>query len=214
MDWTSSDFVAILSFLLPGFVAAWVFHGLTPYPKPPQFERLIHALILTAIVNALVALIKMLAPSVLWSEDGTLALAVAMAFVTGSAFAIVANRDVAHGLLRKFRVTTENSFPSEWYSAFSRHRSFIVLHLKGSRRLYGWPEEWPSSPDKGHFLMVDVEWLLDDRSSVALEDVETVVVPVSDVEMVELMRPKLITESEVKSGKTTDTPTRPPDQAA
>lgn len=197
MDWTSNEFLAIISFLLPGFVAAWVFHGLTPYPKPPQFERLIHALILTAIVNALATSIKALAPGIPWSEEETLVLAVMIAFTTGGIFAFVANRDVAHRLLRRLRVTTENSFPSEWYSAFSRHRSFVVLHLGGGRRLYGWPEEWPSSPDKGHFLMVDAEWLLNDNSSVALEDVETVVVQVSEVEMVELMRAKLITGSEV-----------------
>jgi hypothetical protein len=196
MDGSSSEFVAVLSFLLPGFVAAWVFHGLTPYPKPPQFERLIYALILTAIVNAFVNATKLFADGILWSDNGTLALAVAMAFATGGGFAFIANRDLAHRLLRRLQITRENSFPSEWYSAFSRHTSFVVLHLKGGRRLYGWPEEWPSSPDKGHFLIVDAEWLKDDNSSIELENVETVVVPVSEVEMVELMRPKLLTKRE------------------
>ena len=214
MDWASSDFVGILSFLLPGFVAAWIFHGLTPYPKPPQFERLIHALILTAIVNALVIPTKKVAPDFAWNEHTTLVLAVSIAFVTGTAFAFLANRDLAHRLLRRLGVTNENSFPSEWYSAFSRHKGYAVLHLKGGRRLYGWPEEWPSSPEKGHFLMVEAEWLLDDESRVPLEDVETVVVQVAEVEMIELMRRKLTAQREDTNGKATLTASRPRDQAS
>ena len=213
MDWASSNFVDVLSFLLPGFVAAWVFHGLTPYPKPPQFERLIHALILTAIVNALVIPAKMLTPTVSWNEHGTLALAVATAFITGTTFAFVANRDLAHRLLRKVGLTTENSFPSEWYSAFSRHKGYAVLHLKGGRRLYGWAEEWPSSADRGHFLVVDAEWLLEENERVPLADVETMLVPVSEVEMIELMRPKLVTEDkETDRGETAIPPAGPRDQ--
>jgi chromate transport protein ChrA len=106
MDWTSSAFVEVLSFLLPGFVAAWVFHGLTPYPKPPQFERLVHALILTAIVNALATVGKLSAPNLLWNDQSTLALSVALAFGTGSLFALLANRDLVHRLLRKIGTTT------------------------------------------------------------------------------------------------------------
>ena len=34
MGWASSEVVSVLSFLLPGFVAAAVFHSLTSYPKP------------------------------------------------------------------------------------------------------------------------------------------------------------------------------------
>jgi hypothetical protein len=44
--------------------------------------------------------------------------------------------------------------------------------------------------------MVDAGWLKDDNSSIELENVDTVVVPVSEVEMVELMRPKLLTKRE------------------
>lgn len=213
MSWTSSEFVHVLSFLLPGFVAAWVFHGLTPYPKPPQFERLVHALILTAIVNAAAFVGRTLSPGYAWSDQSSLALAVGLAFLIGAVFAFVANRDFAHRLLRRLGVTTENSFPSEWYSAFSRHTSYVVLHLSGQRRLYGWPEEWPSSPGRGHFLMVEPEWL-DDDGRIKLENVETVVVPVSSVEMVEFMERRFVSDQETTNGKTTITPTRTADQAS
>ena len=37
MNWASGEVVGILTFLLPGFVAAAVFHSLTSHPKPDAF---------------------------------------------------------------------------------------------------------------------------------------------------------------------------------
>jgi chromate transport protein ChrA len=96
MDWTSSEIIAVLSFLLPGFVAAWVFHGLTPYPKPPQFERLISALILTAIVNAVVATVQLISDQT-WTDEERLAIAVLVSVIVGVLFALMANRDLPIG---------------------------------------------------------------------------------------------------------------------
>lgn len=62
-----------------------------------------------------------------------------------------------------------------------------MLHLKGGRRLYGWPEEWPDQPDKGHFLIAEAEWLLDDGSRQGLDCVWNILVPATDVELVEFM---------------------------
>ena len=188
MDLISTQLGQLLMFLLPGFIAAWVFHGLTPYPKPPQFERLVHAFILTAIVNALVWL-----GNRWWTlpqdQTSVLASGVGAGLLLGVLLAAAANHDLLHAALRRLRITRQNSLPSEWYSAFARHNSYIVLHLSGERRLYGWPEEWPSSPEKGHFHMAEAEWLLTDGTSTPLTGVETVVVPVAQVEMLEFMHP-------------------------
>jgi len=53
MNWASSEAVAILAFLLPGFVAAAIFYSLTSYPRPGAFERIVSALIFTAIGQAI-----------------------------------------------------------------------------------------------------------------------------------------------------------------
>ena len=58
MNWASSETVKILAFLLPGFVAAAVFYSLTSHPKPSQFERVVQALVFTAIVQGLALLIS------------------------------------------------------------------------------------------------------------------------------------------------------------
>ena len=50
----SKEVVALLTFLMPGFLVAWVFYGLTSHAKPVQFERVIQALIFTLGVKAVV----------------------------------------------------------------------------------------------------------------------------------------------------------------
>ena len=56
----SKEAVALLTYLLPGFLVAWLFYSFTSYPKPPQPERIIQALIFTLLVSALVIAEKLL----------------------------------------------------------------------------------------------------------------------------------------------------------
>lgn len=49
-----SDIVAAIYQLLPGFVTAWIFYGLTAHPKTSPFERVIQALIFTLFVETIV----------------------------------------------------------------------------------------------------------------------------------------------------------------
>ena len=107
---------------------------------------------------------------------------VALAFLA----AYVLNNDVVHRVLRRIRITRETSYPSEWYSTFARHECYVVLHMKGQRRLFGWPEEWPSRPDEGHFRVAEGEWLENDGRTPA-EGVAAILIPAGEVEMVEFM---------------------------
>ena len=161
MNWASSEAVNLLTFLVPGFAAAAVFYSLTSHPAPRAFDRVIHALIFT-IIGKIVwdALFSEDKP---WEFAQTVAITVALAFV----FVWISNNDVAYWLLRRLRFTRETSHPSEWYSAFSRHGDcYVVLHLTGQRRLYGWPEEWPGDPERGHFRITEAEWLRDEQPGV------------------------------------------------
>lgn len=199
MSWASSEVVSILTFLLPGFVAAAVFYSLTSYPKPGEFERVVQALIFTIVVQAVVGV---LVTVLFWVGDwfgggvwadapftktGEITISVPIAIMLGLVAVRIANNDTLHRLLRNLQFTRETSYPSEWYSAFSRHPdSYVVLHLKGERRLYGWPEEWPTRPDLGHFLIAEGEWLVDDDRVLA-KGVSAIMVPASEVEMVEFL---------------------------
>lgn len=211
MNLASDEVIRVLTFLLPGFVAAAVFYWFAPHIKPGTFERVVQALIFTAIVKALTAtfslsvvfgisilepwapdlrtvIMKTLTAAIPSSNDREILLSVPAAVVLALIAVRVSNNDTIHRILRRYRVTRETSYPSEWYSAFARHDDcYVVLHMTGQRRLYGWPEEWPKHPDQGHFRIRDAEWLLDD-ARVPATGVSAILIPAGEVEMVEFMR--------------------------
>ncbi|MCY4429104.1 MAG: DUF6338 family protein [Rhodospirillales bacterium] len=177
MNWATSETVKLLAFLLPGFVAAAVFYSLTSHPKPSQFERVVQALVFTALVQGVTLLIL---------DNGNLGVALLVAVGVGLLFALVSNHDWLHWALRQIRFTRENSHPSEWCSAFSRNRGYVVLLLADGRRLYGWPAEWPNRSDEGHFCILEPEWLLED-GSVQAGGTDAILIPATDVKIVDFM---------------------------
>lgn len=194
MEDLGQELVTLLQFLLPGFLAAWIYYGLTSFALPSQFERIIQALIFTLLVQPLAFVIKFLLLSVgrhwallPWSEKAELATSVVCAFVLGALFAAFVNNDKFHALMRRIKVTRETSYPSEWYGAFCNHVTYVVLHLKGERRIYGWPIEWPSESGNGHFLLEQVSWLGDENKEIPITNVTHVLVPASEIELVEFM---------------------------
>lgn len=62
--------------------------------------------------------------------------------------------------------------------------------MDGRRRLYEWPAEWPGDPNEGYFRIAEAEWLADDiadANGLAGTDVSTILVPATQVEMVEFL---------------------------
>lgn len=190
----SNEAINLLTFLLPGFIAGALFFSLTSHPKPSAFEGTVQALIFTMIVQAVIGPIGFFDPDEFpapWGHSPWPQIfPMLVAIVLGTLWALCINYDLFHGLFRKLGITAENSHSSEWYSAFSRIRSLIVLSLKDGRRLAGWPEEWPSHPDSGHFLITYGEWIVEDSGSVSTEEAaDALLVPVSQINMVEFLRP-------------------------
>ena len=90
MAWASSEIVAVITFLLPGFVAAAVFYSLTSHPKPGDLDKIVQALVFTMVGRAAGQGIE-LAASVFgletgWAAQWDLAISVAIA-VTVAFFA-------------------------------------------------------------------------------------------------------------------------------
>ena len=192
MNWAASEAVAVLTFLLPGFVSAAVFYSLTSHPKPNEFGRVIQALIFTIVVQAVAKGIlltgSLIRAGALWTKEWEVVVAVLIAVPIALITVYVTNNDTLHKVFRWIHLTKETSYPSEWYSAFSENRGcYVVLHLSGERRLYGWPEEWPSRPDEGHFRIAEGEWLTE-VGQCPMEGVSAIVVPARDVEMVEFLQ--------------------------
>ena len=156
MSWASSEAVAVLSFLLPGLVAVATFHMFTSHPKPSEFDRIVQALIFTILVQAFAELVlwtgHLFGRETLWSEATEIVISVGIALVLGFVAVFFLNTDTLHRFVRFLRLTRETSYSSEWYSAFHHNPDcYVVIHLQGQRRLYGWSEEWPSRPTRATF---------------------------------------------------------------
>ena len=150
-------FLEQFQYLLAGFVAAWVFYGLTPYKRPTPFERVVQALVYNAIAQLLATGLAGAAgfPP---GPGGIFILAV---FI-GVAFAWLTNRDYPHEWLRKIGVTMQTARKCNWADAFdAAGYDFIILNLKDGRRLCGWPYAWPDTHADDHFLLMDYAWLPD-----------------------------------------------------
>jgi hypothetical protein len=190
----TKDLVLLFQYLLPGFVAAWIFYAFTSFPKPSQFERVVQALIFTIFVQATVHITKTLLSMAgskypifpCWDDRSYLIWSIIYALFLGLVFSYYSNNDKIHKLLRDWGITRETSYPSEWFGAFLNNITYIVLHLDGERRLYGWPKEWPSEPTKGHFVLIQPSWLVD-NNEIPITGVSSIMVDVKHVKMVEFM---------------------------
>lgn len=203
MDWASSDIITVIFFLLPGFIAAWVFYGFTGYEPPEMMSRVIQAMILTMIIRVFTAGMREISYVLAdlmtlgtWTEDVELAWSIVLAFAVGLVYAICANNDIPHRWLRRssgskwlgnLTLTVNTAEPSEWYGAFSTNNRWITLHLEGERRILGWPSEWPNTPQVGHFVIQYARWINDDGTQTPLNSVQAIMIPVTSVQIVEFM---------------------------
>ena len=191
MSWANSEAIAVLWFLLPGFVASGLFRSLVSNPKPSGFDSVAQVFIFTVIVQATAQLIvygwqaENMNLAALSAAEILLMLGIAV--LTALLAACIWNKDLLHRLLRGIKVTKQSSYRSAQYSAFAFHSNcYVVLHLKGQRRLFGWPQEWPSRPDDQHFLIEECEWLEGDKRK-PITGVSHVLIPAEEVEMIEFL---------------------------
>ena len=213
MSTISTEIVQLLKYLLPGFLAAWVFYGFTSHPKPSEFERIVQALIFTLIVQAgvycvekgslLLGRIRAIGE---WNEHSEILCSIVCAAALGFLFAYFSNTDKFHKLVRKYGITRETSYPSEWFGVFSKNVTYVVLHLTDDRRIYGWPTEWPSEPAKGHFSLEQASWLDEDGKEIQLTGVHCILIRAQDVKWVEFMRKNWEETHGQESSKSTTAP--------
>jgi Family of unknown function (DUF6338) len=195
MGETSKDVLTLLTQLMPGFLTAWVVYGLTTYTKPPQFERVVQALIYSFMVNCLVAILERVLLFAgkfvqvgIWDKSMELIVSTALAIAMGVLLSYLMTNDVFFSLARYLKLTSRTPYPSEWYGAFATKPRYLVLHLIGGRRLSGYPIEWPTEPTTGHFRMTDAAWIDDDNSESPLDGDDSILIEAKQVEMVELLK--------------------------
>lgn len=193
MEDGTKDVLELLTQLIPGFLTAWVVYGLTTYTKPVQFERIIQALIYSFIVKAIVTLIGIISVYLgkffqlgNWNPTTEIVVSAIVAIVLGIALAYFTTNDSFFAIARKIGITTRTPYPSEWYGAFASAPRYVVLHLQGSRRIQGYPLEWPTEPTAGHFRLTDAAWLDDQNNETPINVDYSILIAAKEVEMVEI----------------------------
>lgn len=189
----SKEVVSLLIFLMPGFLSAWVIYGLTSHTKPVQFERVVQALIYTVSIKAIVFLEQTFAEWAgrfftfgQWTENSNLIASLLTAVLLGLLISKFLNGDHLHNCFRRWGFTSRSSHPNEWSDVLSKFPSYVVLHLTGERRVYGWPEVWPSDPKDGHFFILSPVWL-EDAGHREVTGVEGMLIDAKSVEWIEVM---------------------------
>ncbi|AZF53739.1 hypothetical protein C4J85_3256 [Pseudomonas sp. R4-34-07] len=192
MDDLVKEVIPLLQYLIPGFLTAWIFYSLTAFRRPDTFGQIVQALIFTFVIHGAVILIK---AGLFWFGekwwtfgDWGLKAEASWSFIVSVTLGLLAcyfaNNDKLHVWLRDKHITKQTSYPTEWFSAFAKHKRFVVLHLIDERRLYGWPLEWPSEPKHGQFVIQAPSWLDDQGKEFPLA-AELLVVDASNVLWVE-----------------------------
>lgn len=191
----AKDVVVLLTFLLPGFLAAWIFYGFTSHPKPSQFERVVQALIYTFLIQALVPVVRWTLEWLgektfvlrLWDQSSEALSSFVLAVLIGAVLVYFTNKDSVHKWLRDKGFTSRTSHPSEWFYVFSQKVTFVILHLNDGRRLYGWPKEWPVECGKGQFYIQLPSWIQTDGTQLDLTQLDGVLINATDVKWVEFI---------------------------
>lgn len=192
MEDLKSEIVGILWALLPGFVAAWIYYGLTAHRKQSQFERVVQAVIFTGLTLPIVLLIKVIANGIsryidfhVWDANVQAAWGVIVGMGLGLLISYLVNTNKLHAWLLKKGITKRTAFPSEWFSAFELDQRRVLLHLDDGRRLCGWPYENPDHHDAGHFVLMEPEWILPNNKRIPISTTNRMLVPASKVVIVE-----------------------------
>ncbi|HEF4758300.1 TPA: hypothetical protein SAN82_000699 [Pseudomonas putida] len=195
MDDLIKEVIPLLQYLIPGFLAAWIFYSLTAFKRPDTFGQIVQALIFTFVIQSLVvgmgALLLVAGERFfsvgLWDRNSETLWSAVLAVLMGVVSCHVASSDKLHAFLRKLKITRQSSYPCEWYSAFSTRQRHVVLHLIDGKRLFGWPIEWPAEPGGGQFVLEHPHWI-EDTGQRFHTGAEVIVIDVSKVQWVELLK--------------------------
>lgn len=192
MDDLVKEVIPLLQYLIPGFITAWIFYSLTAFKRPDTFGQIVQALIFTFAIQLIVLAVGTLLSWIgtmgvsfgPWDTKAQTAWSAITAIALGLLSCYFANNDNLHSWLREKEITKQTSHPTEWYSAFSKHKRFVVLHLADERRMYGWPLEWPTEPTQGQFVIQEPSWLDDAGKEIPML-AEIFVIDASKVQWVE-----------------------------
>lgn len=205
--------IQLLNYLISGFVTAWIFYSFTPFRINNQFERIIQALIFTVIIKSSFFFIEWLLLLVgkaysfgqIYANTEEI-ISLVLAVFYGLLFSYLSNSDYIHRISRYLGISQEHSYVSELFYAFkSNPDKYIILNTKTDstfegRRIYGYPDEFPSKHSEGHFNISDPSWIGEKTEIIegeeqvvsvliAMSGVENILIPSEYVAWIEFIKP-------------------------
>ena len=171
--------LALLLYLLPGFLGGVIYEAVAEARQRTTFERLLIALVLTLLATLLSHWIfaTPLFPSIKISPKSSLdsvlaafvgrnlAVASAISALIGLAAAWIQNKGWLYDLLRSLGITSRTGGIDVWHEVFSRNRQiWVQVRFKDGRLLIGWPEHYSEDGDQKELFVADATWLIPQRS--------------------------------------------------
>ena len=148
----STETLTIFVFLIPGFISSLLLNTLVVRKEKDQFAKIVEALCFSFAIYAIVAIFIRESPVLLLEEKigettkhsiqhnpkvigWILALSVMISFICG----LLITTDIHMALLRKLRITDKTARNTIWLDVFMDQKRFVIVNLKNSRRVFGWP---------------------------------------------------------------------------
>jgi hypothetical protein len=197
----STEALAVLLVLLPGFVCAKIVQWLCPRPQQTEMERVVDALVYSAVVYLIFLLIFGL-PAALTRKRAAvlLIIPVVLAFL----ISYLMTNDSIGSVLRKCRITHRTTRPSLWHDVFHKYEShYVVVELGDGRVALGWVEFYSDFPSAPSLFLNDACWI--DRESGERRQIDGPGILISgEIKTISFHTPKDIRRSPDKPDSTAD----------
>src|SRR5579872_3131825 len=197
----STEALAVLLVLLPGFVCAKIVQWLCPRPQQTEMERVVDALVYSAVVYLIFLLIFGF-PTALTRKRAAvlLTIPVVLAFL----ISYLMTNDSIGSVLRKCRITHRTTRPSLWHDVFHKYEShYVVVELGDGRVALGWVEFYSDFPSAPSLFLNDACWI--DRESGERRQIDGPGILISgEIKTISFHTPKDIRRSPDKSDSTAD----------
>ena len=192
--------IAILMFLLPGFLTETLLNVLCIRPKKGDLEKVIEALVFGIPIYAAYAMVKKQIP--VSYIDGKLELdgfGLILVLLLSALLACLISRAHVSGKLMKWLtkagITNRTGRSSIWLDLFTDVRSYVVIHFTNGKRLYGWPRFYSDDPNNPSLFICQAIWLHRDSENDQEVPGEGILVNTKEgVSFIEFHRPRLSEE--------------------
>lgn len=162
----SAQALAVLLFLLPGFVASRIVGAVAVRRAKGHLGEIVEALILSYLIYLALEAVGwgVLVPSPVAESTARVAFGrAAVSLVLAVVFALLYGASINHDwhmqLLRWMKVTVRTARTSTWLDVFTEQRGGIVVRYADGRRLAGWPAFYSDDPEEGLLYLRSPAWI-------------------------------------------------------